>query len=92
MKELFGDRVEFHTLKRDNLEIDAFEKPTDYMDHFRGKYGPTIVAENNARANGREAEFVDAVRSFTDEWNVGPADDARFEMEYLVIVGTVTRA
>jgi SAM-dependent methyltransferase len=87
MRELFGDRIEFHTLERDNLEVTAFEKPTDYVDHFRGKYGPTIAAENNARNNGQAEEFDQALRSFCDEWNRGTADDARFEQEYLIAVG-----
>ena len=87
MKELFGERVEFHTLKRDNLEITAFEKPTDYMDHFRGKYGPTIVAENNARKDGREQELEDALKAFVEEWNRGEQDNARFEQEYVIAVG-----
>src|SRR5918998_141417 len=39
MRELFGDRVDFHTLDRDVLEISAFKTPQDYGDHFRGLYG-----------------------------------------------------
>ncbi len=88
LSELFGDRVDFRTLERDNLEIDAFETPRDYGDHFRTRYGPTLVAEANARKDGREAEFDEAVNSFCEEWNLGTPDDARFEQEYLVAVGT----
>jgi SAM-dependent methyltransferase len=88
LRELFGDRVEFHTLDRANLEVTAFERPTDYVDHFRGKYGPTIVAENNARNNGKEQELEDALQAFAVEWNRGEPDNARFEQEYLVAVGT----
>ena len=38
--------------------------------------------------NGREEEFDQAFRDFCDEWNLGTPDDARFEQEYLVAVGT----
>jgi hypothetical protein len=88
LKELFGDRVEFRTLERDVLEVDQFKRPTDYADHFRGKYGPTIAAEKNATKDGRAEEFDQALMSFCNEWNRGSDDDARFEQEYLVAVGT----
>jgi SAM-dependent methyltransferase len=88
VRELFGDRVDFHTLERDVLEITAFEHPHDYATHFKERYGPTIAAQNNARANGQEAELEAALDAFTEEWNRGTDDKARFEKEYLVAVGT----
>ena len=90
MRELFGERVDFHTLQRDMLDITAFEHPHDYGEHFKEKYGPTIVARANAAKDGREAEFDQALNDFCDEWNRGAPDDARFEQEYLVAVGTRT--
>ena len=87
LAELFGDRVEFGTMERDVLEIDAFERPHDYGTHFKDKYGPTIAAQANARRNDREAEFLEAVDRFCDEWNLGTPEKARFEQEYLVSVG-----
>jgi SAM-dependent methyltransferase len=87
MRELFGDRVDLHTLRREDLTITAFEHPHDYGEHFKAKYGPTITAQANARKNGQEAEFVQALNSFCDEWNRGTAEQARFEQEYLVAVG-----
>jgi ubiquinone/menaquinone biosynthesis C-methylase UbiE len=86
--ELFGDRVDFQTLKREELEITAFEHPQDYGEHFKDRYGPTIAAQANARRNDREAEFDDALDRFCDEWNRGTAEQARFEKEYLIAVGT----
>ena len=88
LRDLFGDRVEWGTLERDNLEIDAFGKPREYGEHFKDRYGPTIVARNNAVKNGQEAEFDEAVDNFSDEWNRGTEDDAHFAQEYLVAVGT----
>ena len=49
VRELFGDRVEWRTLEREMLEITAFERPHDYGEHFKAKYGPTIVARANAQ-------------------------------------------
>jgi SAM-dependent methyltransferase len=88
LRELFGDRVEWGTLERDNLDIDAFEHPRDYGEHFKDRYGPTIVTLANAAKNGQEAELEEALNKFCEEWNRGTEDDARFEQEYLVSVGT----
>ena len=90
VRELFGDRVDWRTLERDMLDITAFERPRDYGEHFKAKYGPTIAARNNAAKDGREAELDEALDQFCDEWNLGTDDDARFEQEYLIAVGTRT--
>jgi SAM-dependent methyltransferase len=87
-RELFGDRVELRTAEREVLPVTQFEKPHDYGQHLRDKYGPTIAAEANAKKTDRGEEFDQAVRQFCDEWNVGTADEARFELEYLVTVAT----
>jgi hypothetical protein len=88
LRDLFGERVEWTMLERDNLEITAFERPRDYGEHFKARYGPTIVARGNAEKDGRAEEFDAALDAFCDEWNRGSDDDARFEKEYLLAVGT----
>jgi SAM-dependent methyltransferase len=88
VRELFGDRVDLTTLERDMLEITAFERPRDYGEHFKERYGPTIVARANAVRGGREAELDEALDRFCDEWNRGTPERAHFEQEYLVAVGT----
>jgi SAM-dependent methyltransferase len=87
LRELLGDRVELETLERDVLEVTAFERPADFATHFKQRYGPTIAAQANARRNEREEEFEGALDSYFEEQNRGSADDARFEMEFLVTVG-----
>jgi SAM-dependent methyltransferase len=88
LDELFGDRVQWRTHERDNLDITAFKHPHDYGTHFKDRYGPTIAARANAAKNGREGELDDALNAFCDEWNRGTPDEARFLQEYLVSVGT----
>jgi len=88
LRTLFGDRVEWRSQTREILEITAFTEPHDYARHFRSYYGPTIAARANAVREGREAEFDTALDRFCDEWNRGTPDRARFEMEYLLAVGT----
>jgi hypothetical protein len=90
LRGLFGDRVEFRSIERGVLEVTAFEHPQDYATHFKERYGPTIVAQKNARANGREEELVEALDRFCDEWNLGTPDRPRFEQEYLLTVATRT--
>ena len=86
--ELLGDRVEQTSVSRGMLDVTAFERPSDFAEHFKTYYGPTIAALDNARATRREAEFETALDAFFDEWNLGSASRARFEIEYLVTVGT----
>jgi hypothetical protein len=88
LRGLLGDRVVLHTLEHDVLEITAFERARDYGDHFRAYYGPTIAARANAGREGRADEFDEAVDRFCEEWNLGGAEQARFEHEYLVAAGT----
>jgi SAM-dependent methyltransferase len=88
VRELFGERLDLHTQERDVLEVTAFEHPQDYGRHFKERYGPTIAAQGNARRDGRDEEFEAALRQFCDEWNLGTPERARFEQEYLLVVGT----
>jgi SAM-dependent methyltransferase len=88
LRSLFGENVEWQTLKRDVLVITAFARPTDYGEFFKARYGPTIGVRANAARNGRADEFDEALEAFCREWNVGTEDEARFEMEYLLAVGT----
>jgi SAM-dependent methyltransferase len=88
VRELFGDRVTLRITERDVLEVTAFAHPYEFGEHFKARYGPTIAARRNAAKIGRAAEFDAALERFCDEWNRGTQDAARFEMQYLVAVGT----
>ncbi len=85
--ELFGDRVEFASHDRGVLEVTAFERPEDFAQHFKDCYGPTIVIRANAEREGRLRELDEALDAMFESQNLGSADDARFEMEYLVSTG-----
>ena len=89
LRELFGDRVEWRTLERDVLEVTAFERPSDFAEHFK----PALRAgDRRRRTTPRNEDREAGVRGgdrrlLRVELNLGSADDARFEMEYLVAVG-----
>jgi SAM-dependent methyltransferase len=85
---LFGDRLQVSVQRREVLEVTAFAQPRDYGEHFKARYGPTIAIRANAAKNGRAEEFDAALDAFCEEWNRGTGDRARFEMEYLLTVGT----
>ena len=89
LRELFGDRVELEKVEREVLEVTAFQRPDDYGEHFKQRYGPTIAARANAEKEGRTEEFDRALSEFCAERNLGSDEDARFEMEYLLTVGRV---
>ena len=88
VRKLFRERVTLRVNERDVLEVSAFADPHDYAEHFKARYGPTIAARRNAERSGREVEFDAALDRFCDDWNRGTDDAARFEMQYLVAVGT----
>jgi SAM-dependent methyltransferase len=87
---LLGDRVDVRSSERALLEVTLFERPSDFAEHFKERYGPTLVAQANAQRNGREAELEQALQGFFEECNRGSADRARFELEYLLTVATRT--
>jgi SAM-dependent methyltransferase len=88
LEELLGERVQMRTLARDDLEVTAFAHPREFAEHFRARYGPALAARVNAEKNGRADELDAALDRFCDDWNRGSEDQARFEMEYLLAVGT----
>jgi len=90
LRGLFGDRIEWDSLTRGVLTITAFSRPADYGEFFKARYGPTIAIRAKAERQGRADEFDAALDAFCEEWNLGPADEALFEMEYLLAVGTRT--
>jgi SAM-dependent methyltransferase len=87
VRELFGDRVELETVEKGMLDITAFQRPDDYGEHFKQRYGPTIAARANAEKEGRAEEFDRVLNEFCAEWNEGSDEEARFHKEYLLTVG-----
>jgi SAM-dependent methyltransferase len=88
LQELFGDRVRWGTLIREVLDVSAFAEPDEFAVHFETNYGPTLAALANARAAGVEAELHRDLHEFSAQWNLGTPEQARFEFEYLLAVGT----
>jgi SAM-dependent methyltransferase len=88
LRGLLGERVELSTVRREVLEVTAFGRARDAGEHFKAYYGPAIVTRANAQKDGREGELDEAIAALCDRWDRGTAQAARFEIEYLVAVGT----
>ena len=88
VRALFGGRVDWTTMSTGTLEVTAFAGPADFARHFVENYGPTITARANAARDGRESDLDAALDAFCAEQDRGTAGHARFELEYLVSVGT----
>ena len=71
LRELFGERVRARArCERDVLEVTAFERPHDYGEHFKARYGPTIAARANA---ARTAARPSSTRRWTRSATSGTA-------------------
>ncbi|MBB3675104.1 class I SAM-dependent methyltransferase [Modestobacter versicolor] len=88
LRGLFGGRVDWSSLDRGTLKVTAFPGRHEFARHFTSCYGPTIAARANAARDGREQQLDDALDAFVDEWDRGTPGAARYEMEYLLAVGT----
>ena len=77
-------------MERHLLEVTEFETPREAVETFEQKYGPTIaVLKNIGDDEARRAEFHQGYLDFAEKWNLaGEGEPARFEYEYMVIVGT----
>ena len=87
LREIIGDRVEWDRLERDVLEVTAFPRAADFAAHVKTLYGPTIAVRAHAEREGKLEELDAALDEVFAGANRGGADDARFEMEYLLAVG-----
>ena len=93
VRALFGDRISSLDLARETLLVDHFDKPLDYREYFKEKYGPTIatyanVADEPEQLAALERDFAE----FVTTWNRGgPQGPAIFDYEYLLVGGTQAR-
>ncbi|HZO06955.1 MAG TPA: methyltransferase domain-containing protein [Solirubrobacterales bacterium] len=89
LRELFGERVELTQLERDKLEVTAFASADEFAEHFKTLYGPTIATQANAEREGKSEELEAALDRVFAESAEERDGGTRFEMEYLLAVGTV---
>ena len=88
VRELFGDGVTDLHMGRDMLDVRMFERPVEYRDYFKDRYGPTIVAyRNNAEDPEKVAALDQAFGDLAERSNLAPeGEPPRWEQEYLTVV------
>jgi ubiquinone/menaquinone biosynthesis C-methylase UbiE len=89
VRELLGDGLSDLKMERHVLSITEFATAEEYMNFFKDKYGPTLaVLKNIGDDADKRAEFDAAYREFAEGANSGSDGAARFDQEYLIVVGT----
>lgn len=89
VRELFGDRVDDLTLRRQTVVLDHCTEPTEFREYWKRNYGPTIAAY---KFNADAPERVDALDrdflEFLTSTNRGDEQRAVWEAEYLLVTAT----
>ncbi|TDC60363.1 class I SAM-dependent methyltransferase [Actinomadura sp. GC306] len=85
VRTLFGDRVTDVTARRQTIRIDAFEKPEEFRDYFKARYGPTIAVYNNiADDPGKVATLDEALADLARRYDKGTSP-LTVDWEYLLL-------
>jgi SAM-dependent methyltransferase len=88
VRELLGDGLSDLRMERYVLSITELATPDEYADMFKEKYGPTLAVQKNIGDDPeRQAEFDAAYRQFARNANSGEEGAARFDQEYLLVIG-----
>jgi SAM-dependent methyltransferase len=69
VRDLFGDRVTDVRVQRQTLEVTRFDRPEDFVTHFKTNYGPTIatyrhIGDDPERVAALDDALTDVVRRF----------------------------
>ncbi|WP_027007503.1 class I SAM-dependent methyltransferase [Conexibacter woesei] len=92
VRELFGDRVASLSFTPAVQVLDAFAGPRELVEFYKLNFGPTIMAFRAlAGEPERAAELDAALLAFAERTNraaPGDAGGARYELEYVLVVGT----
>lgn len=85
----FGAALTELSLTTGTLPFAVAERPAEYRDYFKARYGPTIAAYANLAGDAdRVAELDAALEALFERGNrARPGAPARYELEYLVVVG-----
>ena len=88
VRKLFGERVSSVEFTRESLALARFQKPLDYREYFKAKFGPTIATYAHIAHDPKQVAALDRdFAEFVTTWNRGdPGGPAFFELEYLLVV------
>ena len=88
VRELLGGGLADLRMERHVLSVTELSTPEAYATMFKEKYGPTIAVQKNIGDDAeRRARFEEEYMDFARRSNSGTPDAARFDQEYLIVVG-----
>jgi len=90
VRSLFGDRLTGVTAERGLLPVDTFERPEDFREFFKAKYGPTIatyraIAAEPDRVAALDRELADLARRH--DTSGATSAGTSMDWEYLLFAG-----
>ena len=90
VQELFGDRVTITRAVQQDLVVDQFPTPQDFVDFFKSNYGPTIavyrfIADDPERVAALDADLL----ALAERFDRG-TDGTVLDWEYLLVTATRT--
>lgn len=89
VRELFGDRVTGLTVTPAQHVLDAFATPAEMVAFYKENFGPTVMTFRGLAGDPeRAAEFDEALLDFAQRTNTATDGGARYEMDYVLVVGT----
>jgi SAM-dependent methyltransferase len=89
VRSLFGERVAGLTFTPAVQVLDAFGSPAALVEFYKHNFGPTVMAYRSLAGDPvRTAELDAALLAFAQRTNRGAPDDARYELAYVLVVGT----
>lgn len=90
VRELFGDRVSFRSLVQQDIVIDQFATPQDFVDFFKAHYGPTIaVFRAISDAPDKVAALDRDLVALAERFDRG-TEGTVLDWEYLLVTATRT--
>lgn len=93
VRELFGNRVTFGSLVQQDVVIDQFAAPRDFVDFFKANYGPTIAVYRAIADDPEKVAALDRdLLALAERFDRGSADAGGTVLgwEYLLVTATRT--
>ncbi|TDE16919.1 class I SAM-dependent methyltransferase [Actinomadura sp. 6K520] len=90
VQTLLGDRVTDVRTQRENIQIDAFDKPEDFRDYFKSRYGPTIAVYNNIADDPDKVTALDEALVHLAHDHARDTPTLTMDWEYLLLTARKT--
>lgn len=91
VRDLFGDRATVVRAVQQDLAVDQFATPQEFLDFFKANYGPTIAAYRFIADDPDRVAALDAdLLALAERFDRGTDGRLVFDWEYLLLTATRT--